>query len=116
MAKRKETQAQILERVRGERDLNKTEMCAALAISRPTYDAWLGGAEMTVKHLSILAVDHVGEWIGDLAVELITLIDPRLVPCTCQTAIGDAGPCPKPFHKVRVHGVVVAELAEGVMA
>lgn len=93
MAKRKKAQGEVLERHRG--DLSKIEFCAAVGISRPTYDAWLNGAEISLKFLSFLAVDHMDDWRGQLAVELIKLIDERMVPCVCETALWDNGSCPR---------------------
>jgi len=111
MAKRRESQGQILERFRDERDLSKIEMSAALGISRQTYDAWLVGAEISVKHLSLLAIDHVGEWVGGLAVELLWLVDPRLVPCMCQTTLWDSGACPKHGVMVEIAALEVEQVA-----
>lgn len=95
MAKKRETQAQILERVRGEQDMSTTDFSAAVGVSRQWYYKILEGSDLDLKTLCILAVDQAENWRGALAVELIRLTDPRFVPCVCQTAIGDCGPCPK---------------------
>lgn len=72
-----------------------TEFAVALGTSRPTYYSWLDGAEIGLKQLSVMAIRHVGEWRGELAVKLIRLTDKRLVPCRCETELFDNGPCPK---------------------
>ena len=96
MTKKRETQAQVLERVRGELDLGISAFVDALGVfSRQWYYQVLDGKELDLKTLSQLAVDQVGNWRGVLAVELISLADPRFVPCVCETEIGDAGQCPK---------------------
>lgn len=95
MSKRKETQAQVLERVRGEQDMTITAFAAAVGVSREWYYKILQGFQIDLKTLCVLAVDQAENWRGLLAVELIRLGDPRFVPCTCQTEIGDCGPCPK---------------------
>lgn len=94
----RESQMQVLERYRGEK--SKTEFCADLGISRPTLDAWLNGAEISLKLLSFLAVDHLGEWRSEMAVELIKRVSPSFVPCLCQTEPLDNGDCPR-------HGVSI---------
>lgn len=95
MSKKRTTQAQILETVRGERDMTVTAFAAAIGVSRQWYYNILEGSELDLKSLCILAIDHIDDWLGALAVDLIRLMDPRFVPCTCQTEIGDCGPCPK---------------------
>ena len=97
MAKRQETQIQVLEEVRGEQGLTVAEFSTVLGISRQWYYTRLenSGDVLPLKELSQLAVDHVGAWVGDLAVRCIKLIDPRFVPCPCETEIGDNGPCPR---------------------
>lgn len=97
--KNRESQMQVLERYRGEK--SKTEFCADLGISRPTLDAWMRNAEISLKFLSFLAVDYVEDWRGAMAVELIERIDPRFVPCPCETEPNDHGTCP------RRHGVSI---------
>lgn len=72
MAKQhRESQGQILERYRNTVQMPKTQFCDALDISRPTYDAWLTGAEISLKWLAYSAVDFVDDWRGALARELI---------------------------------------------
>lgn len=95
MAKKRTTHAQILETVRGEQDMSIVDFAEAVGISRGWYYKVLDGFEIDLKTLCFLAVDQAGNWRGALAVELIRLTDPRFVPCVCQTAIGDCGPCPK---------------------
>ncbi len=96
MAKKRETHAQILERVRGEMELSITDFVLELNVmSRQWYHRILNGGEVDLKTLSFLAVDYAGEWKSKLAVELISLTDKRFVPCVCETEIGDAGICPK---------------------
>lgn len=101
MAKKRETQIRILEEVRGEQDLSVPEFSAALGISRQWYyDQLKSGRDvLDLQSLSELSVDHVGSWLGDLAVRCIKLIDPRFVPCPCETDKWDHGDCPR-------HGVV----------
>lgn len=105
MTKKRESQQQVLEKYRGE--MSKVEFCAELGISRPTFDRWLEGAEISLKSLSLMAIDHVGEWMGDMATDLIRLVDPRMVPCVCQTNVHDSGDCPR-------HGVAPIVLDEPV--
>lgn len=96
MAKKRETQIQILEEIRNELDLTVTKFSQAIGVSRQWYYTQLesGRDVLALKDLSLLAVDRDG-WVKDLAVRCICLIDPRFVPCPCQTTIGDNGPCPK---------------------
>lgn len=110
MAK-KQTQIQILEVVRGERELGVYKFCEHLGITGAWYYACLNNkrAPLSPKTLSELAVDQIGTWVGDLAVECIKLDDARFVPCVCQTALWDKGPCPK-------HGVAVEVVVEAVPA
>ena len=110
MAKKQETQIQILEAARGEQDLSVAEFSTALGISRQWYYAQLTNQRdvLDLKTLSTLALDQAGMWVGQLAVRCIELIDARFVPCPCETEIGDHGPCPR-------HGVKV-EMPEGVLA
>lgn len=104
---KKTTQIHVLERVRGEQEMSVPVFCAAIGVSRQWYYGQLKTRNDVFKlqALSELAMAHVGEWVGALAVECIRLIDPRFVPCPCQTAIGDNGDCPK-------HGVLVALVNE----
>ena len=109
MAK-KQTQIQILEEVRGERELSVPEFSTALDISRQWYYDQLNSGRdvLGLKSLSTMSIVHVGSWLGDLAVRCIKLIDPRFVPCVCETDKWDHGDCPK-------HGVKV-EMPEEVAA
>lgn len=100
MTKKRETHAQILERVRGERDLSITDFVLELDVmSRQWYHRILKGGEVDLKTLCFMAVDCAGEWRGELAVELIGTVDKRFVPCVCETEIGDAGICPKHYEQ-----------------
>lgn len=97
MTKKRETHAQILERVRGERDLSITDFVLELDVmSRQWYHRILKGGEVDLKTLCFMAVDCAGEWRGELAVELIGTVDKRFVPCVCETEIGD---CPKHYER-----------------
>lgn len=100
MAKAK-TQLQMLEIVRGEREMGVPVFCETFGITRQWYYQCLKTKRdpLSLQTLSELAMDQVGTWVGNLAVECIKLIDGRFIPCPCQTSIGDNGPCPK-------HGVV----------
>lgn len=100
---KKETQIQILEQARGERELSVIEFCAEIGISRQWYYLQRENQRdvLDLKALSFLAVDRAGTWVGDLAVRCIRLVDERFIPCVCLTAVGDKGDCPK-------HGVVEA--------
>lgn len=69
-----ESQRQILERYRDAVKMPKTLFCEALDISRPSYDSWLMGAEISLKTLSYLSVDFVNDWRGKLASELIRTV------------------------------------------
>lgn len=74
MAKR-ETAQQLLERVRGEREMSKDEFADALGITRQWYHKVLTeGRDLDLKTLAWLAVDYGGEWRGELANELIEMI------------------------------------------
>lgn len=96
MSKKRETHAQVLERVRGEMDLSITDFVRAMGVmSRQWYHRILNGGELDLKTLCLMAVDHAGDWRGRLAVEMIRVTDKRFVPCVCETEIGDAGICPK---------------------
>jgi transcriptional regulator with XRE-family HTH domain len=67
----KESQGQLLERVRDELGMSKVDFCEILGVSRPWYDKFLEGQQIDLKHLSFWAVDHAGESIGEMANELI---------------------------------------------
>jgi DNA-binding XRE family transcriptional regulator len=73
MAKaKKETPAQMMERVRGELGVSKDEFSEMLQVSRQWYHEILNNRkEIPLKVLSFLAVDHQGESIGALACDLI---------------------------------------------
>lgn len=90
MAK-KETAAQMLERVRGELDMSKVAFTEALGITRQWYDQILNdGKDLDLKTLAWLAVDYAGEWRGDLANALIeSLYGPQYVPVGSKTELMD---------------------------
>lgn len=71
MAKKPETQQQIIERHRGE--MSKVEFCEKLGISRPTLDKYLDGAYISLEWLTYLSVDYADDWRGALANELIAV-------------------------------------------
>lgn len=91
------TQINVLEECRGEREMSVTDFCAALGVSRAWWYQQIESRRdvLSLQALNEMAVDHVGEWLGELAVTCIRLIDERFVPCVCQTRIGDSGACPK---------------------
>lgn len=95
---KKVTQGQSLEVFRGEMGMSQTDFCEEIGISRQWYSGQLKKKRdiLGVKDLSALALDRVGEWIGQMAVKLlIEGGNERFIPCVCQTEIGDCGPCPK---------------------
>lgn len=114
MAKTKQTQIQILETWRGELEMSVPDFAPAIGVSRQWYYERLksGFDVLNLKDLSQMAVDYAGDWQSQMAVACIKLIDPRFVPCVCQTAIGDNGICPRGHTGV----VVSAEVEEAVAA
>lgn len=86
-------QTKVLKEARGKKTIS--EFCLDFPISRPTYYKWEGGGDMELDKLQDIALNRVGEWQGDVAVELIRLVNEYKVPCKCQTEIGDNGACPK---------------------
>jgi len=92
---KKPTQIEILEKFRNAQGLNKSEFPHQLGVGRASYYMWLSGTEISLEILQVWALENIGGWVGAMANELITLRDQRLVPCVCQTAIGDAGNCPR---------------------
>lgn len=97
MEKSKKTQIQILETWRGELDMSVPDFAPAIGVSRQWYYGRLksGLDVINLKDLSQMAVDYAGDWQSEMAVACIKLIDPRFVPCVCQTEFGDNGVCPK---------------------
>lgn len=71
MAKKKETQQQVIERFRGE--MSKVDFCEKLGISRPTLDKYLDGAYISLEWLTYLSVDFCDDWRGAMANELIVI-------------------------------------------
>jgi len=113
MTKKKQTQIQFLEVARGERGLGVYKFCEHLGITGAWYYECLKNkrAPLSPKTLSELAVDQIGTWVGDLAVDCIKLDDARFVPCVCQTALWDNGPCPKHGESPELVAVELAEVA-----
>lgn len=97
MPKKRETQIQILETERGERGMSVAEFAEALGVSRQWYyDRLNRGMDLFhLKALSVLAVDQVGTWRGELAVKCIRIVSDLFVPCVCETELWDKGPCPR---------------------
>jgi len=104
MAKRRETQIQVLETARGELEMSISAFADALGVSRQWYHDRLnkGGDVLGLRTLAELSVGHADGWIGKVAVDCIRLMDARFVPCPCQTEIGDRGPCPRHGEKAEV--------------
>jgi hypothetical protein len=86
---------QILEKHRVAQKLRKAHFAEELGVSRQLLHNWLVGADISIQWLSERAVDWVGEWRGRMMVELLMERGEYLVPCVCQTRIGDCGMCPK---------------------
>lgn len=99
---RAKTVREILERARVAQGLKKAHFAEDLGVSRQQLHNWLVGADISLQWLSERAVDWVGEWRGKLMVELLRSYGEHLVPCVCQTEIGDCGPCPKHGSGVKV--------------
>ena len=72
-----------------------SKFCAEMKITRQTYYNWSNGRTFEMLKFQECALAHVGDPYGKLAGEVISLYNPILVPCVCQTAIGDSGKCPK---------------------
>jgi transcriptional regulator with XRE-family HTH domain len=94
MAK-KITQSQILEAYRAAQQLGKTEFAHELGMSKQSYSQYVHNkSQPDLEGLQEAALENVGSWIGNLAVDLL-VVRGAVVPCVCQTEIGDNGPCPK---------------------
>jgi len=94
MAK-KITQADVLEAYRAEQQLGKTQFAHELGMSKQSYSAYVNmKSQPELEGLQEAALENVGSWIGNLAVDLL-VVRGAVVPCVCQTEIGDNGPCPK---------------------
>jgi len=112
MAK-KLTEADVLEAYRAAQGMGKTEFAQALGMSKQSYSQYMGGAKQDLHGLQEAAVEYVGTWIGDLAVDLLT-VRGAVVPCVCQTQVGDKGLCPKhPLPALPIKGEVNAVSALG---
>jgi hypothetical protein len=116
---KKMTQGHRLEVLRGDLDMSQTEFCEAIGVSRQWYSGQLKKKRdvLGVKDLSTMALDHAGDWVGQMAVAL--LIDggnERFIPCVCQTEIGDSGLCPKPSHRVVISSQLSAVSFQEVAA
>ncbi len=109
MAK-KNVQGQYLEVLRGQMDLSQQEFCEKIGVSRQWYSGQLKKKAdiLGVQSLSELALDQAGNWVGSMAIDLLTLQgDARFIPCICQTRIGDAGTCPKHGEVVEIPAISV---------
>ncbi len=92
------TQGQYLEVLRGEMGLSQQDFCEKIGVSRQWYSGQLKKKAdvLNVQSLSELASDHIGEWLGTMAVDLLILQgNGRFVPCVCETEFWDKGNCPK---------------------
>ena len=79
------------------------DFAESLGESRQNLSNWFNGIKSpTNDWLRALALEQVGNWQGDMAVELLNLRNPDFVPCVCLEFIGDNGHCPK-------HGTLEAE-------
>jgi transcriptional regulator with XRE-family HTH domain len=92
------TEADVLEAYRAAHGKNKSEFSAELGMSRQAYNNYLNGAKQDIQGLQESAIQYVGTWFGELCNDLLKARG-AIVPCVCQTAIGDNGQCPK-------HGLV----------
>ena len=91
---KKLTEAKILEACRAAQGLGKTQFAHELGMSKQSYSAYVThGAKQDLSGLQEAAIEYVGRWIGDLAVDLLKARD-AVVPCVCQTALFDNGQCP----------------------
>ena len=104
------TQENILEEARAKMRLSKNEFASLLGISRTSLYNWLAGYEIDVETLQVLALEDKGAVVGAMAEKLIRLQKPRLMPCSCVTAIGDRGYCP------RHSGVLAVTLEQAAVA
>ena len=95
----KPTQTEILEATREEQEMTITAFAQELGTSRQSYHSWIAKTEIDIETLQVLAISHRGGWVGQMAVKLLNSRDKRLVPCVCQTRIGDKGYCPKHSQK-----------------
>lgn len=93
MAK-KLTEADVLECYRAAQGKNQTEFAHELGMSKQSYSAYMRGRLQDLAGLQESAMEYVGSWIGDLAVDLLK-VRGAVVPCVCQTAMFDNGDCPK---------------------
>jgi DNA-binding XRE family transcriptional regulator len=93
MAK-KLTEADVLEAYRAAQGMGRTEFAHALGMSKQSYSTYINkGAKQELPGLQESAIEHVGSWIGDLAVDLLR-VRGAVVPCVCQTEMFDNGMCP----------------------
>jgi len=109
--KRKITQADVYEAYRASQQLSKCNFSHELGISKQSYSAYVHNLSApSVDDLQWAAVEFRGGWVSELAIDLL-VVRGAVVPCVCQTAIGDNGICPK--HEVpSVLAVFSEKLAE----
>jgi hypothetical protein len=91
---KKLTEADVLEAYRAAQRIGRTEFAHELGMSKQSYSAYMRGRLQDLKGLQESAVEYVGSWIGDLAVDLLK-VRGAVIPCVCQTALFDNGSCPK---------------------
>ena len=113
MAK-KLTEADILEAYRAARGLSRGEFAHELGMSRQSYSTYLNkGVRQELEGLQESAVENVGGWIGDLAVDLLKARG-AAIPCVCQTEMWDCGACPK--HGSPLKYVIASETSAELTA
>ena len=94
MAK-KLSEADILEAYRAAQGLGRTAFAHELGMSKQSYSTYiLKGVRQDLMGLQECAVEYVGGWIGNLAVDLLKARG-AVIPCVCQTEMWDCGACPK---------------------
>lgn len=105
----KPTQTTILQNTRNLLQLRSDHTFAVkLGVSRNSLALWKSGKSApNVEWLQKIAVRHVGAWKGDLAIDLLK-VRGLAIPCNCQTAIGDCGPCPKHLEQTRGGGRIIS--------
>jgi hypothetical protein len=93
-------------RIAGETDelfSSLTGFAEYMGVSKQTLNNWMQKkGKPAIEWLQQTAIDYVGEPQGEMAVDMLKRRF-LVVPCVCQTEIGDHGPCPK-------HGIVQVSL------
>jgi len=82
--------------------LNYNEFVFVLGTNRTSLYQWRRGTNISVETLQDWAVEARGGWVSEMAVRLLELRG-LVIPCVCQTAIGDKGICPR--HPMQAHWV-----------